>query len=113
MIKTIAERIINNYNKVIQYVNFYNIKEDDNFYGHVKEFIKLPRSVKADAHRVISTKALILYSNSIFQGSTVDINGNIYDFEIFSDGNYRISEVKKHKKISKEVANEKYFETDS
>ena len=113
MLKSIAKRIEHNYNKIIQLVNNFTISESDYIYGHVKEFIRLSKKLKKEAHRVISRKALLLCSKNKIYGSELDINGNRYDFEVFSDGNYRVIEVNKYKDISEEVSNEKYFKKNS
>jgi len=81
------------YNKL---VNLYLISEKDNPYGHVKEFMNLSKNKRYEAHRVISSKALDLYSKNICLGAIVDINGNIYYFEIFEGANYRVINVDKY-----------------
>lgn len=112
ILKKLVQKIINDYNKDIQYVNLYDGAESDNLYGHVRKFMILPKNIKRDAHRVISPFELKLAGiEEVY--SVRDINGNLYDFEIFSDGNYRIYEVEKFKDIDKEVADEKYFKANS
>lgn len=103
----------NAYNKSIQIVNIYNIAEKDYLYGHDKKFIRLRKEIKKEAHRVISNKALLLCSYSIKFGTAYDINGNLYYFDVFNDGGYRVDEVQKYKDISKEVIYEEYTEKNS
>lgn len=87
ILKKLVQKIINDYNKVIQYVNLYDVTESDNLYGHVRKFMILPKNIKRDAHRVIFPLALKLTGiEEVY--SVRDMNGNLYDFEIFSDGNY-------------------------
>lgn len=93
--------------------NSYQIYESGNPYGHVKEFIRLNKKIRYDAHRVISKKALILNLYNIEIGSATDINGNIYYFDVFEDGYYRIFRINNYKENIMEVANEKYIKTNS
>ena len=108
MLKYIVKRIIKDYNNIILDVNKDIIQESSNPYGHVKEFNKLKKSIKYEAHRVISPLAVRL-ADIEDTYSVTDINGNTYIFDIFEDGYYRISEVRKLKDESKEVVDEKYF----
>ena len=87
--------------------NSYQVCESDNPYGHVKEFIRLNKNRKYEAHRVISPLALRLDGiEDIY--SVNDINGNTYKFDIFEDGNYRVIEVIELKENIEEVTNDKY-----
>ena len=113
MQKDIEKRKVKEYNLSIQYVNNYMVCERDYTYGHVKEFIRLRKNIKKEAHRVISNKVLLLNSYKKSFGSEIDINGNTYDFEIFSDGDYRVVNVEKYKDEIEEVSNEKYTKTNS
>lgn len=113
MQKDIENKQLYNYNKSIQYVNDFCVSEKDYTYGHIKEFIRLRKEIKKEAHRVISSKALLLCSYNINFGTVYDINGNVYYFEVFSDGNYRISGLKKYKNVFKEVIYEEYFKENS
>ena len=106
MQKLLAKNNIRNYNEIILNVNEYMICEPDNIYGHCVEFDKLPFDIKKDAHRVISSKALKLYSNSKLYGSVIDVNANTYIFEIFYDATYRIINVEKYNQNIEEVINE-------
>ena len=109
----IIEKIFNrDYNINTHNVNNGEICEPGNPYGHVLEFNKLSNEIKKDAHRVISNKALRLYSMNKIFGSATDINGNRYDFDIFQDAMYRITGVEKCKNNIEEVLDEKYFEKD-
>ena len=113
MIKDI-EKVKNiEYNLNILKVNNFLISESGNIYGHVKEFNKLKKDIKYEAHRVISKKALELCSKGKIFGSAIDVNGNIYLFEIFSDTAYRIVNVEIFKEIVEEVLNEKYIKKNS
>ena len=107
MLNTIEKDTIKNYNNIIQIVNNFLIAESSNIYGHCKEFIRLPKNIKHDAHRVISQLAVLLYSKEDIY-SVNDINGITYKFDIFEDGNYRVIEVRKFKDKVKEDINEKY-----
>lgn len=84
----------------------------NNPYGHVKEFVKLEQSIQKDAHIVISPLA------SKFAGieesySVTDINGYTYDFDIFENGNYRVSKVELLKDKVKEKVDGQYSKQDS
>lgn len=96
------------YNLNILKVNNFLISESGNIYGHVKEFNKLKKDIKYEAHRVISKIVLELYSKGKIYGSAIDINGNTYDFEIFNDITYRIIRIEKFNNDIEEVLNEKY-----
>ena len=98
-----------NYNKSIQAVNNYIVSEKDYLYGHDKRFIRLRKDIKKEAHKVISYEALRAYSDKMEVSSAVDINGNIYYFDVFEDGYYRVSGIEKYKDLSMEVANERNF----
>ena len=89
------------------------ISESANPYGHVKKFNRLSKDIRMAAHRVISKVALELYGESKIYGSAIDVNGNLYDFEIFSDMTYRVIDVKKYKDNIKEVAHETNPNTNS
>lgn len=107
MLKVLEKINIKNYNKSILSANNLYIFEKDNPYGHIREFNKLSKDIKIEAHRVISPLAVRLVGiEDIY--SVTDINGNTYKFDIFEDGNYRISEVRKFKNIFKEDIDEKY-----
>lgn len=112
MLKYIVKRIIKDYNNIILDVNKNIIQESSNPYGHVKEFNKLKKSIKYEAHRVISPLAVRL-ADIEDTYSVTDINGNTYIFDIFEDGYYRVSEVIKFKNYIKEVAYERYFRKNS
>ena len=91
---------------------YYIIDEKGNMYGHIREFIRLSKNIKFDAHRVISIVA-VKFAGIEDAYSVTDINGNTYDFEIFEEGNYRVTRIEKFKDISKEVINEEYFKTNN
>ena len=84
----------------------------NNLYGHSKEFIKLPNRQKEEAYRVISSLAL-KFAGIEESYSTTDINGNTYDFEVFSDGNFRIIRMEVFKENNKEVLDERYSKKNS
>ena len=106
---TLEKTKVTYYNECILDVNNYVIAEPGNPYGHIEEFIELRDDVKKAAHRVISSKALLLNSYGIDFGTAIDINGNKYYFDVFQDGCYRVSSVIKMKdSIAEEVAYEKY-----
>lgn len=85
--------------------NSYQVCETGNPYGHVKEFIRLNKRIRHDAHRVISPLAVRLSGiEEIYTAS--DINGNTYKFDIFEEGNYRINQVIKLKNYVREVMHE-------
>ena len=85
--------------------NSYQVCEPSNPYGHVKEFTRLSKKTKYDAHRVISPLAVRLAgTEEIYTVS--DINGNTYKFDIFEEGNYRVNEVIKLKNYVREVMHE-------
>ena len=112
MLKSIEKENNNKYNYVIQNVNSFEIYEPCNPYGHVKEFMKLNKETKYEAHRVISPLAIKLFGiEEVY--SVVDINGNAYKFDIFEDGDYRVSEVRKFKNVFKEATNDKYSKKDN
>lgn len=113
MIKDIEKLKNIEYNLNILEVNNFAISEPGNPYGHVREFKRLKNDIKYEAHRVISKRALELFSIGKIYGSTIDINGNIYLFEIFSDTTYRIVNIEKNKENIEEVANEKYIKKNS
>ena len=113
MQKDIENKQLYNYNKSIQYVNDFCVSEKDYTYGHIKEFIRLRKEIKKEAHRVISSKVLLLNSYGKIFGSEIDINGNTYDFEIFEDSDYRIVNVEKYKDINKEVMHERNINKNS
>lgn len=107
MLKSIEKINIKDYNDVILNVNNSCVSESGNPYDHVKDFSKLEKHIKIEAHRVISPLAVRLVGiEDVY--SVTDINGNTYKFDIFEDGNYRISEVRKFKNIFKEDLDEKY-----
>ena len=108
LIKSVLKIINKDYN----YINEDNfiIAESGNPYGHVKEFNRLDNSTKRDAHRVISNKALSLFINNISFGAATDINGNIYYFDVFEDGYYRVVKVNRYNNDIKEVTNERTLE---
>lgn len=89
-------------------VNIYEIRERDysNPYGHIKEFMKLDYKTRFNAHRVVSNKVVLAYSDGLIYDVAIDVNGNLYYFEIFSDSSYRITNIEKSKENIKEVANE-------
>ena len=92
--------------------NSYQICESGNPYGHVKEFTKLSKKTRHDAHRVISPLAVRLAG--IEEMYTVsDINGNTYIFDIFNEGNYRVNEAIIFKEYIEEVINERYIKKNS
>lgn len=103
-IKEYSERILN--------TNKYFVLERNNPYGHIREFYKLKKSIQIDAHRVISPIAIKL-ANIEDTYSVTDINGNTYIFDIFEDGNYRISEIIRFKNYVEEVTDEEYIEKNS
>ena len=113
MFKYIYKMLIKCYNTNENVDVNYEVCEYGNPYGHIKEFNKLNDNVKKDAHRVISTKALKLYSKNKIYGSVVDINGNTYDFDIFTDGSYRVTGVEKIKNNIEVIADGKYFKKNS
>ena len=103
--KNTLEKIKNKeYN--LDIVNIYGICENNNPYGHIEEFMKLSTKEKCEAHRVISSQAILSYSEGLIYDVVIDVNGNLYYFEIFSDSSYRVTDVKKSKESIKEVANE-------
>ena len=112
MLKDIVKKVITDYNKVIQLVNNFSISESSNIYGHTKEFMKLKKVTRYEAHRVISPIALRLAGIEDAY-SVTDINGNTYKFDIFEDGNYRVFELEIFSNIIEEVADEKYFKKNS
>lgn len=101
--------VIKEYNDIIllkdNIINEPSIKYRVNKYGHAKEFIKLSNEQKEEMHMVVSPLAckLIGIEESY---SAIDINGNVYDFEIFLDGNFRITNIEKYSDNSKEVSYE-------
>lgn len=105
-LKSIFKNISKDYNDIENKVNIYEICEPGNPYGHVKEFTRLSKKVRYDAHRVISPIAAKLANIEIAYSAT-DINGNTYKFDIFDGGDYRISAVIGLKKYIKEVAHER------
>lgn len=105
-LKSIFKNISKDYNDIENKVNIYEICEPGNPYGHVKEFTRLSKKVRYDAHRVISPIAAKL-ANIEMAYSATDINGNTYKFDIFDGGDYRISAVIGLKKYIKEVAHER------
>ena len=113
MLKDIAKRKVKDYNEVIQYVNNFYISEKDYLYGHNKKFIRLRKEIKKEAHRVISFEALQAYSDKMEVSSAIDINGNIYYFDVFSDGYYRVSDMEKYKDLNMEVIDEEYIKRNS
>lgn len=112
MLKSIEDLKIFDYNSIILDVNNFCVAENDNPYGHVREFNRLDKNTKIDAHRVISPFAIRL-ANIEDTYSATDINGNTYMFDIFEDGNYRISEVVGLKTDYKEDLDEKYNKKDN
>ncbi len=107
MLKSIEKENNNKYNYVIQNVNNFEICEPGNPYGHVRKFMRLKKEKKYEAHRVISPVALKLSGiEEVY--SARDINGNRYDFEIFSDSTYRVIDVAIYKEIIEEVLDERY-----
>ena len=112
-LKSIFKNKLKDYNDIKSKVNLYEISELNNPYGHSKEFTRLNKKIRYDAHRVISKKALILNSYNIAIGAATDINGNIYYFDVFEDGYYRIFRIDNYKEANKEVINEKYIKTNS
>lgn len=108
MLKDIVKKVITDYNEIIQLVNNFFISESSNIYGHTKEFMKLKKVTRYEAHRVISPIALRLVGIEDAY-SVTDINGNTYKFDIFEDGNYRVFELEKFKDIIKEDLNERTY----
>lgn len=80
---------------------------ENNPYGHIKDFVNLSEETQADAHKVISPLAAELNSKGKQFGTTTDVNGNTYDFEVFGDSTYRVINVEKLKDSVKEVASER------
>ena len=113
MLKSIEKESNNIYNYVIQNVNNFGICEPGNPYGHVREFMRLKKEMKYEAHRVISPIATILAIKEKDYGVVTDINGNTYYFDVFEDGYYRVAKVAKYNHLTKEVTNEKYIKTNS
>lgn len=113
MLKSIEKEIKSLYNYVIQNVNNYEICEPGNPYGHIKEFMKLKKDKKYEAHRVMSLVATILAAKEKDYGVVTDINGNTYYFDVFEDGYYRVAKIAKYNHLTKEVTNEKYIKTNS
>ena len=105
-LKSIFKNKLKDYNDIENKVNIYEICELGNPYGHVKEITRLSKKVRYDAHRVISPIAAKL-ANIEIAYSVTDINGNTYKFDIFGEGDYRISAVIELKEYIKEVAHEK------
>ena len=101
--------VIKEYNDIIllkdNIINEPSIKYRVNKYGHINEFDKLLKIQKQEAYRVISPLA-IKFAGIEESYSAIDINGNIYDFEIFLDGNFRITNIEKYTDNSKEVSYE-------
>lgn len=101
--------VIKEYNDIIllkdNIINEPSIKYKANKYGHVREFDKLLKNQKQEAYRVISPLA-IKFAGIEESYSAIDINGNVYDFEIFLDGNFRITNIEKYSDNSKEVSYE-------
>ena len=96
------------FNDIILMNNFISepsVKYTINKYGHIKEFIKLSQKQKEEAYRVISPLAM-KFAGIEESYSAIDINGNVYDFEIFLDANFRIINVEKYSDNSKEVSYE-------
>ena len=89
-----------------------SVKYTINKYGHIDEFIKLNTTQKEEAYRVISSLA-IKFMGIEESYSVTDINGNTYDFEIFSDGNFRVTKLERFKEENKEVLDERYFKKNS
>lgn len=108
MLKDIVKKIITDYNEIIQLVNNFSISESSNIYGHTKEFMKLKKVTRYEAHRVISPIALRLAGIEDAY-SVTDINGNTYKFDIFEDGNYRVIEVERFSNIIKEDLDERNY----
>jgi hypothetical protein len=79
--------------------------EKNNPYGHTIDFVKMNRQQQHEAHRVISPLAA-KYAGVEETYSVRDINGNMFDFDVFEDGNYRVSEVELIKDSVKEVVDE-------
>ena len=107
MIKSIEKNKLVEYNDIILNVNNYEIDEPGNPYGHTKEFKRLKNNIKYEAHRVIAPLAIRLIGIED-KYSVTDINGNTYIFDIFEDGYYRVSEVRRLKERSKENASRQY-----
>lgn len=77
----------------------------NNPYGHIKEFVKMKQEQQEEAHRVISPLAA-KYAGIEEAYSATDINGNTYDFEIFEDGNYRVTKIERLNENTEEVLDE-------
>lgn len=93
----------NNINKTHD-VRFATIK--NNPYKHINDFVKLSQKIQSDAHNAISPIAAELSSKGTLYGSSIDANGNTYDFEIFNDTTYRIISVELLNKNVEEAVNE-------
>ena len=79
----------------------------NNPYGHINDFVNLSEETQGDAHKVISPLAAELNSKGKQFGTTTDVNGNTYDFEVFGDSTYRVTNVEKLKDCVKEVASDR------
>ena len=84
-----------------------SIKYTINKYGHISDFLKLSIKQKEEAYRVISSLAIKLAGIEESYSAT-DINGNTYDFEIFQDGNFRVTRIERFNKDKEEVLDERY-----
>ena len=112
MKNALENTLIQDYNNIILNVNNFIISDKDNPYGHIKEFNKLNKNVRMDAHRVISFVAIKM-ANIENLYSVTDINGNTYDIEIFGDTTYRVVNIEIFNNNVEEVLNEKYIKTNS
>ena len=85
---------------------------ENNPYGHVKDFVEMTKKEQEEIHEVVSRLAAKFVG--IEESYSVrDINGNKIIFDIFSDGNYRITEIEKTKNIIEEVVDERNPNKDS
>ena len=107
LLKDIFKKKPKDYNDIENLVNIYEICEPGNPYGHVKEFTKLNKQAKHDAHRVLSKESLLLCMNGFIFGTATDISGNTYYFDVFEDGIYRVSKIEKYNDAVMEVLNER------
>ena len=101
-----AYRMQYNSNQQLTNATRFAATRENNPYGHTTKFIDLDQQTQSEAHRVISTKALKLLNEGKAYGMEYDINGNLYTFEILSDGTYRITDVDLYNTLIEEVADE-------
>lgn len=85
---------------------------ENNPYGHVKDFVEMTKKEQEEIHEVVSPLAA-KFAGIEESYSVRDINGNKIIFDIFSDGNYRITEIEKTKNIIEEVVDERNPNKDS